>query len=244
MDPDSYLAQLRWEGGRLGTAARAAPAAPVPSCPGWDLRDLLGHVEALHRWVGGILRARATERPGRTEIGREVDFAELAAAYDRGLADLVGALAATDPEELVWNWQADGVAPARFWFRRMAQETAVHRWDAEGSLGPAAPFDRELAVDGIDEFLGMVAGTVARAPIAGLTGSLALEATDAQASWQLELAPDHLGREVAGPAPTTVRASASDLYLWLLHRIPPEPGSVSVVGDAAPVGAWGLVTFD
>jgi uncharacterized protein (TIGR03083 family) len=244
VDPASHLAQLRLEGARLGDAARAAPSAAIPSCPAWNMRQLLVHIEAIHRWVTSILRTKAAERLDRTEAGEDVGFAALVAAYESGLAELARVLAATDPEELVWNWSAAKVAPARFWFRRMAQETAVHRWDAEDGAGSAVPFDPALAVDAVDEFLGIVARHLARSPIEGLVGSLVLVATDADASWRVELAPGHLELRPTGAAQATVRASASDLYLWLLHRISHDAGSVVVTGDSAPLDAWGLVIFD
>ena len=41
-----------------------------------------------------------------------------------------------------------------FWFRRMAQETVIHRIDAELGAGASiAPAPDDLAVDGIDELL-------------------------------------------------------------------------------------------
>ena len=39
----------------------------------------------------------------------------------------------------------------------MAQETAVHRWDAENAVGRPAPIATPLAVDGCDELLGFLA---------------------------------------------------------------------------------------
>jgi uncharacterized protein (TIGR03083 family) len=243
MDADAHLAALRLEGGRLAAAARGAPGVPVPSCPGWDMRQLLAHVVAIHRWVTGILREKATERPARTELVAEVVFSDLAAAYDAALSALVGALAATDPGECVWNWRS-GVAPAAFWFRRMAQETAVHRWDAEAATGPASPIDVALAADGIDEFLSIAARLVAAHPVENLVGSLALVAPDAGASWHLELAP---GRITCCPPvglATTVEGPASDLYLWLLHRIRRDAATVTILGDPAPAEAWGGVIFD
>jgi uncharacterized protein (TIGR03083 family) len=243
MDSEWYLDELRAEGGRLGAAARAAPTAPVPSCPGWDMRQLLAHIEAIHRWVVEIVRTKARRRPARAPVGDEVGFADLVASYDAGLAALVAALAATDPAEPLWNWHARGLAPAHFWFRRMAQETAVHRWDAEAAGGAAAAIDAALAIDGVHEFLGFVAAALAEEPIAGLHGSLLLIAADSDARWQLNLAPDRL--DAPGSAPqATVCAAASDLYLWLLHRLPADAAAVTVTGEAAPIEAWRLVVFD
>ena len=244
MNTDEYLDQLRLEGARLVTAARAAPSVPVPSCPEWDMRQLLAHIEAIHRWVAEILRTKATARVARTEVGDDVGFADLAAAYDAGLAALVAALEAADPAEPVWNWFADAPAPAAFWFRRMAQETAVHRWDAEAAAGAPSAIDAALAVDGVDEYLGFVARFIALHPIKGLQGALSLVAGDTGASWRLGMAPDRLTADDPHAAQATVTAAASDLYLWLLHRAPRDPSAVAVEGDPGPVAAWGRVIFD
>lgn len=243
VDNDAYLASIRLEGGRLAAAARLGPTAHVPSCPDWDMFQLLAHVEAVHCWVAEVLRTKATSRPDWAERGPGTPFGELADAYDAGLAELVGLFAATDPSESVWNWST-GVAPAAFWWRRMAQETAVHRWDAEAAVGPPVPIEPLLAVDGIDEFLGIVAQSVSRHPIGGLAGSLALVAADEGVSWHLELAPGRLDRRDPFAAAATVTAGASDLYLWLLHRIATGAGSVAASGEAASLAAWDLVTFD
>ena len=48
----STVDAIRREGDALGDAARDAGVdAPVPSCPEWNVADLLGHVGRLHRWV-------------------------------------------------------------------------------------------------------------------------------------------------------------------------------------------------
>ena len=244
MDTDEYLDQLRLEGGRLVTAARAAPSVPVPSCPEWDMRQLLAHIEAIHRWVAEILRTKATARVARTEAAPDVGFADLAAAYDAGLAALVAAFDSADPAAPVWNWFADAPAPAAFWFRRMAQETSVHRWDAEAAVGTPSAIDAALAVDGVDEYLGFVARYIALHPIEELEGALSLVADDAGASWRLDMAPDRLTADAPQAAQATVTAAASDLYLWLLHRTPRDPSAVTVAGDPGPVAAWGHVVFD
>jgi uncharacterized protein (TIGR03083 family) len=205
--------------------------------------QLLAHVEAVHCWVAEVLRTKATSRPDWAERGPGTPFGELADAYDAGLAELVGLFAATDPSESVWNWST-GVAPAAFWWRRMAQETAVHRWDAEAAAGAPSAIDAALAVDGVDEYLGFVARFIALHPIKGLQGALSLVAGDTGASWRLGMAPDRLTADDPHAAQATVTAAASDLYLWLLHRAPRDPSAVAVEGDSGPVAAWGRVIFD
>lgn len=80
-------------------------------------------------------------------------------------------------------WPADPTVG--FWARRMAQETVIHRVDAELSSGQSSPVDPELAVDGVDEVLTIfLAGDWSEAPaenchgqrIVGRTGGRAEEA--------------------------------------------------------------------
>ena len=49
-----HIAALDEEGARLAEAAdRAGLDEPVPTCPGWQVRDLLRHVSGVHRWATG-----------------------------------------------------------------------------------------------------------------------------------------------------------------------------------------------
>ena len=58
---------------------------------------------------------------------------------------------AADPATPVWTWATQ--KNIGFIQRRMCQETAVHRWDAEHAGGRDHSIEPGLAVDGIDEFL-------------------------------------------------------------------------------------------
>jgi hypothetical protein len=124
----------------------------------------------------------------------------------------------------------------------MAQETAVHRWDAESASISPAPIAAELAADGIDELLGNFVPRFAEqspAPI-DLGGSLAIECTDSAGAWRVRLA----GRawEVArgeAQGDAVLRGNASDLLLFLYNRVPVD--RVEVSGDEAVVGRWTAV---
>ena len=131
-------------------------AAAVPGCPGWTVADLDSHVLGVYRHKSVALRTGTAPPPreggdwGVVAEGADVR-AELSAAY----ADLRSLLAA-DPGTATWAWWP-GEQTGGFWQRRMAQETAVHRWDAESAVhGPddAAPVAEDLALDGVDEILG------------------------------------------------------------------------------------------
>jgi uncharacterized protein (TIGR03083 family) len=137
MELATYLDYLRSDGKALGSAARRAPAATIPSCPEWDMTALLAHVGSIHRWVAEVVGTGATEYLKRSPAKVE-GAQETLAWYEEGVAALVDTLSAADPDAPVWNWYHRGAAPGRFWWRRMAHETAVHRWDAEAAGGGVA----------------------------------------------------------------------------------------------------------
>ena len=219
--------------------ARQAPDADVKTCPGWKMVDLVGHTGAVHRWVTEVVRTRATERPHRAsgdEVPASIDT--IGPWYEEGLNDLVSTLATTSLDLNVWNWAAGHPAPVGFWFRRMAQETVVHRCDAQNAAGQETVIDTEVAVDGIEEWLGFVTRQASNDPP---QAELSLVATDVDETWHLGLAPGLVSRQTSAGGGDLVRGPASELYLWLLHR--PAPG-VSIVGEGKAVEAWGAVKFE
>jgi uncharacterized protein (TIGR03083 family) len=239
-----YLDHVRNDGTALAGAARAAPRAPVPSCPDWDMTRLVAHTAEVHRWVADIVRTAATERPRERRQAPPGPGAVLS-WYTEGLTGLLDVLGRADPDALVWNFFDRKPAPTRFWHRRMAHETAVHRWDAQAAAGMTQPIDAGLAVDGIDEFLSFVSAWLPRRPIDGLSGSLHLHATDTAGEWSLELAPDQLEhRREHSKADAAIRGPASDLFLWAANRVAPDSPQLEVFGDRKIVDAWRAVKFE
>jgi uncharacterized protein (TIGR03083 family) len=245
MEADTYLSWLRADGSALAAAAVSAPSAAVPSCPEWDMTALVGHTSAVHHWVAHIIRTQATERPTKrfsTQVPAE--SAAVLAWYDEGLDSLLDVLADADPAEPVWNWFDGKPAPTQFWHRRMAHETAVHRWDAQDAAGDRQPIDAALAADGIEEYLSFVAGGIPNDPIEGLTGSLHLHATDGQGEWLVALAPDRLEfRREHAKADAAIKGAASDLFLWTVNRLPPDSPALEIFGDRTVVDRWRQLKF-
>ncbi|MGW0817894.1 maleylpyruvate isomerase N-terminal domain-containing protein [Streptomyces viridiviolaceus] len=130
-----------------------------------------------------------------------------------------------------------------FWIRRMAQETVVHRIDAELSAGqPVAPVPDDLAVDGIDELLKVfVAHSVAEwgdcftGVLAGSPGRTFLVRTDA-AAWRARTGPglfevtDGAGE---GTADVTVSGPAPAVPRWPWNREGAD-GAAGVTVEGAP----------
>ena len=52
LDLNGYLAVLATEATALAAAAEEAGLdAPVPTCPGWTVNDLVLHIGEVHRWA-------------------------------------------------------------------------------------------------------------------------------------------------------------------------------------------------
>jgi uncharacterized protein (TIGR03083 family) len=245
METKEYLEHLRADGDRLAAAARSAPLAHIPSCPEWDMRELVCHTAGVHEWVTSIVSERVQERRPRRrsdQFPSQVD--ELVDVYAAGLERLIEALSETDPDVYVWNWLDRQPAPARFWFRRMAQETVIHRVDAEAGAGVVTPIDAPLAADGIDEYLHLLAGYIGNEPIEGLGSTLAFEPTDTAGSWRVSLSPTSCILDPPTSPAGTVSGKASDLYMWLLHRQNPSGEAVELAGDPEALAQWSLVRFE
>lgn len=208
------------------------------------MRMLVGHTASVHAWVADIVENRLQARPHRRQLDEfPDDFDNVAADYDESLTRLLTALGGSRGDDLVWNWFDRAPAPAGFWFRRMAQETVIHRVDAELGARSLSPIDPSLAADGIGEFLGLLKGYITREPVEGIRGSIAFSASDAEGEWRLALAPDRI-EFIAGEVDATVRGPASDLYRWVMHRDDGGVSTLALSGDRNVIEAWRGVKFE
>lgn len=236
MDHEQFLDSTRGESARLAAAYRSAdPATPVPSCPGWTLAKLVKHTGTAQAWARTIAERRSTE-PVDTrgiDLGLPADEAAYGDWFEAGAQRLVDVLRALDPGERIWSWAGDD--RALFWSRRMAHETAMHRWDAQHAAGGAPdPIDTPLARDGIDERFDNLPATAARAGVSptGDGETVHLHATDCEGEWLVRLTPD--GAAVShghGKGDVAARGSVSDLLLVVYGRLPAE--TLEVFGDTA-----------
>ena len=224
----------------------------VPSCPGWDLGDLAGHIGRVwNRWarivaehVTSAATMQAWTTPERPSDELLVDW--VTAAHTA----LYSALTRASLDQEVWTWTGTNrdVAWVR---RRMLHETAVHRWDAAHAAGLPADVDVAVAADGIDEFLTLFAARGVATDAAPLGGTVHLHCTDTadqphdqsvgqsggQSGGQpvggewLVTALDASGatftREHA-KGDVAIRGRASDLLLWVWGR---DAGPVEIFGD-------------
>jgi uncharacterized protein (TIGR03083 family) len=223
---DEYLATLRREGEALLVAAQAAPGARIASCPDWDMADLVWHIGEVHRFWGTVADRHLTD-PGEYEVPDRPADDELVDWARTALDYVEGALARTDPSTPVWTWSAQ--RDVAFIVRRMAQETAVHRWDAEQAAGIEATIEPELASDGIDEYLSLFIGRREGEP-----ASVHVHATDTPGEWLIAFGDgDPVLRREHAKGDAAMRGPAAGLLLALWQRLPLD--AVEVVGDPAAI---------
>jgi len=224
-----YPAAIRRDGLALAEAAEAAgPATAVAGCPGWDVAELVWHLTEVHYFWGTIVADRLADPEKVPPLPRPEGFLALLARFRAGVEWLAEVLANAGPATPVWTWARQ--QDAAFVIRHQAQETAVHRWDAEQAAGRAFTIDPSLASDSIDEFFEHTAAA-RNEGAAPMGGAVHLCSTDANGDWTVsEEAHGALAVERGhrrGDA--AARATASDLLLLLYRRI--GPGEVEVFGD-------------
>jgi len=236
MDYRAHCVAVGREGHALGTAARAAGVdAPVPSCPAWQIADLVGHVGRLHRWVAAIVESGGDDRPDHWSAAEPPPVAVRIDWFEAGVDLVTDALQRVDPMGRAWSWTDDHTAG--FWARRQANETAVHRWDAQLAAGVAEPIDHELAVDGIDEFFALLPFWRHESTLHGLGASIHLHCTDGDGEWLVRLAADGVSvTHEHAKGDVALRAPASDLLLFLYGRA--DPTDAEVFGDASLLERW------
>ncbi|GAA1698372.1 maleylpyruvate isomerase family mycothiol-dependent enzyme [Fodinicola feengrottensis] len=225
-DQRFWLEALRAEGAALGAAVGVENlAAPVRSCPGWNLERLVGHLGVVYQFqrthfVRGTASRPDNERQTAPTGPAVLDY------FAEQLAQTITALENLDPEAPAWNW-GGGPKVAAFWFRRMALETAIHRWDAQAAIGIPIPLDPRLSVDGIAEVLDTQLPSGRRKGPDDAEGVVRLNATDTGDRWVLRLRGTTLAvldtNTVLDPGPgaqAAAKGTASDLLLALWGRIP------------------------
>ncbi|SFY47713.1 hypothetical protein STEPF1_00924 [Streptomyces sp. F-1] len=244
METADFLETLDREGRSLAAAAaRAGTDAKVPTCPDWQVRDLLRHTGAVHRWAAGFV-AEGRGEPRPMDEAPDLDGAELVAWYADSHRQLVDTLAAAPADLECWTFlPLPDLPPLAFWARRQAHETTVHRYDAEAARGGTpSPIDADFAVDGIDELL---LGFHARSRSRVRTPepkALRVRTTDAadgtgDAVWTVRLtahAAPLATRGAAGNADAELSGPADRLYLAPWNREPVP----RVTGDHSLATRW------
>lgn len=233
MDVDEYIVELREHGEQLAAAAEAAPLeGAVPTCPEWNMRDLVRHIGAVHRWATAFVQGRKEpwEVPLEEVVGRWPHDHELLEWFRQGHHRLVTSLEAADRALDCWTFLG-APSPLAMWARRQAHETAIHRSDAETACGRLPVFRPRFAADGIDElvscFITRRRGRLRTDP----PRTLRFRADDADRDWLLSIGPHGVDTTPGpGAADCTVAGPSSDLYLTVWNRRPAE--GLGISGDS------------
>jgi len=147
---------------RGSESARAAGLdASVPTCPTWDVRELVAHTGMVHRWAAAQLTGRGDE------IGSGADLKALGRAaadpvgwWEAGADELASTLREVPDDVRVMVFLNDAPPPRHFWARRQCHEATIHAVDALTAQLGRTPrhdetgIDERIAIDGIDELLG------------------------------------------------------------------------------------------
>jgi uncharacterized protein (TIGR03083 family) len=253
VDNARFLSCLEADYRRIREVAPGHLDSSVPTCPDWTVADLVRHVAQVYLHKVEMMRhGRQPEvwPPAEFEAGDPV------ALLDRSYAALRDEFAERAPSDSCATWYEPDQTVG-FWIRRMAQETVIHRIDAElGAGAPVARVPGDLAADGVDELLQIFVGwaftmwpedfTAALEHSPRRTYLIRAEpaAESPQVSWIVRTAPDSLTIETLGTETdavltpdVTVSGSPAAVLRWAWNR-------EAVDGASAPIGQGSGVTID
>jgi len=236
MNKETYLQHIDTDGRALIEAVMAAPEAAVAACPAWTNRDLAKHLGNVYSFAIAQLRADDPTTRAQAENKPAPDTGDIAPWFQERHQAVLATLRSTELTKPVWTFGSDKTAA--FFVRRMAHETAVHRWDAQQAAGTLTPIDPELAADGIDEALEVF--MLHRRANEPPESSLHIHRTDGEGEWmlvakdgKLTITHEHAKGDAAA------RGAAQDILLYLWGR---GRSGLECYGDDALIDAWGSVT--
>ena len=217
VDSRRYLQLFAQESQRMAATAAPLLDADVPTCPGWQVSELLRHTASVYRRVAAVLELGHRPDSWQRFPPAGVDLVQWFEASRRAVFD---AMTARMPGTPTWTWY-DPWKQVAFWWRRMAYETVLHRVDAELAAGKQiTPIEDAFAIDGVDEVLECVLryrGT--QCGVRGTGESVLVEADEN--TWGVSFFPS--GVEVTPglvEPDVMVRGVACDVFLWLWGRVP------------------------
>ncbi|WP_066362387.1 maleylpyruvate isomerase family mycothiol-dependent enzyme [Herbidospora mongoliensis] len=237
--------QLEYADAAVGQITRMADVIrghdlnkPVPTCPGWTLRDLVVHTGSTHRRAAIVAGEARQERLDRdsVDLGLPAEDAGYADWFAAGAEPLRQGLTAHDPSTVVWTWA--GPRPVIWWARRQLHENTVHGADADIALGHTLRIDERVAADGVSELLDTLPHADWNPRDLTGDGERLSWQSDTGAGFLVTLYPDGFTYELSAmPGEVTVRtATAADILLLMWGRR--GYGDYAVEGDDALLKRW------
>jgi uncharacterized protein (TIGR03083 family) len=218
MDYATYVGHVQQGGQRLAAAASGSLSEEVPSCPGWTVTDLVKHVAEVYEHKMACTALGKAPDPWPPEWPADRDPLEWFGDAHGRLLEMFARSGPTTPSA-TW-WPSDQTVG--FWARRMAQETAVHRVDAELAIGDPTPVNADLAIDGVDEVLIWLTGDWSDDPDDAATAQRVAVSTGGR-RWGVTLEREAVSiDEDGGAADATLAGDPSDVLLWLWGRAADE----------------------
>lgn len=248
MKPEEWIAAIHREAAPLLAIQPASFEVRVPTCPAWNLADLLAHTGWVYRMWAVIAELPEGERlnrerslaAGLPKPGAVVrPGADLVAWFRESLERLLDSYE-QQPSEKQIDSKFWGQQPLPWIARRMAHETAILRWDAEQALGPTSGFDPLLAADGVDEFLEFwVPVSFRYDDFSGPGRVIGFEATDSGDTWRISVEGEKTSwTRGDGEADVIARGAVGDLYLLVWGR--GHIDELQVSGDSGTLSNWQL----
>jgi uncharacterized protein (TIGR03083 family) len=192
----------------------------VPTCPAWDVSELVIHQGMVHRWAAANLRGETNHETSASQAEGKA-AARLLDWYSEGLTALADTLRATADDAKAMVFLQDAPPPRRFWARRQAHETTIHSVDAISAVCRRWPtasdvdVDPELAADGIDELLmGFITRGKGRLHAAE-PYTLLVRTTDTGHAWTLRIGEGPIVTVPGGTERPEAEFSGTSVQLYL-----------------------------
>jgi len=236
--PQEFLDHAAAESERFVNSATGSLDKPVAALD-WTVRDLTAHLGAVYVYAGSNASISSSDPAAIGDEARAPEGDAILDWFDERRNVLLSILREVDDEAI--GWTHAGPQKAAWWKRRMACETAVHRWDLDFALHgvDAEPIPFELAAAAIDEYFEVGQDVAVAQPGRNIypSTSLHLHCSDGPGEWMM-VGNDQGGLTVThehGKGDAAVRGPASQLLLWIWGRPVSE---VQVFGDDAVAAAW------
>jgi uncharacterized protein (TIGR03083 family) len=253
---DRYCRQVVAETDLLRSEIKDADlTTAVPSCPGWNVGQLVRHLGGAQRWAAAAVTGRIREPLPEDEFAfRDLsgftheDPSELDPWLADGAEKLALALRAAGPGAQMWT-PVPSTPTTDFYARRFTHETLIHRADATLAMGHDYSAEADVAADAIDEWLELGSLPImfeyhpeAR-ELLGPGRTLHFHATDAppqlHAEWVIDLTGDKIvWRRAHERTAVAVRGSLIGLLLFIYRRLPVATADLEVLGDDGLLDFW------